>query len=91
MTSWRGVRTSQAIAPKEYTSSALAGCVTLAWLGDAPGQVNSAGIGESRSTLVPPSAVHPAEWGRMEALPRPAIRATPSLSTRMLVYGAKKV
>jgi hypothetical protein len=58
--------------------------MSLALVGsEEPHTTSGALLRESRPALVIPSAVRPAEWERMDALPSPAMRAAPSLSTKM--------
>ena len=68
-------------------SVALVGCEDSVRFGSVPEQANSgARLRESRSVLTPPSPVQAAEQGRTDTLLRPAIRAAPSLLTRMFSY-----
>ena len=81
------VRTSQAITPKAYISLALVGGVGSVRFGDSTGQVNTGTrLLGSRSALALYSTFRTVEWGRMDALPRPAIRGAPPPSTRMFAW-----
>jgi hypothetical protein len=80
------VRTSQAITPKLYISLALVGSEESGPPSGSSRRIHSGTmLRGTRPALIPPSAVEPVEWGRMDALPRPAMRALPSSSTRMFV------
>ena len=69
-------------------SLALVGCEGSVRFGGIPEQANSgARLRESRSVPAAPSPVQIVEQGRPDTLLRPAIRAAPSLSTKMFSYG----